>query len=134
MMAAQHLLIQAFHMAESMPFVSAAMMACALLLNADAKVPTAKALVQTLDARQSQENDKVRYPIMKEKLAVGPHTLYVRCKGKKCDADSIMSQALLRKYPDQFHLPEKISGKGSEKNTEKIWLEEMDPARWTGLT
>lgn len=95
--------------------LAAAMIAGALVFAADAKAAPAKALVQTLDARQAEEGDKVVCPIMKEKFTVGPKTLYVEYKGKKYYVDSIMCQALLRKYPEEFLSLAKIAEKAPEK-------------------
>jgi hypothetical protein len=94
---------------------AAVTIAGALLFVVDAKAASSKALVQTLDARQAEEGDRVVCPIMKEKFTVGLKTLYVEYKGKKYYVDSIMCQALLRKYPEEFLSPEKISEKAPEK-------------------
>ena len=99
--------------------VAAVTVAGTLLFTANANAASAKALVQTLDARQAEEGDKVVCPIMKEKFTVGPKTLYVEYKGKKYYVDSIMCQALLRKYPEEFLSPEKISEKAPEKILKK---------------
>ena len=99
--------------------IAAAIFAGALVFAADAKAASEKALVQRLDARQAEEGDKVICPIMKEKFIVGPKTLYAEYKGKKYYVDSIMCQALLRKYPEEFLSPEKIAEKAPEKILKK---------------
>jgi len=96
--------------------IAATMIAGALVFAADANAGPAKALVQTLDARQAEEGDKVVCPVMKEKFTVGPKTLYVEYKGKRYYIDSLMCQALLRKYPEEYLAPAKTTGKAPENS------------------
>ena len=95
--------------------IIATAIAGALVFAGDAKAASAKAVVQTLDAIQAQEGDKVVCPVMKEKITVGPKTLYVDYKDKKYFTCTIMCQALLRKYPEKYLAPAKSTGKSPEK-------------------